>query len=499
MEGRLALDTVHVTLEFDGGDGDREQIAHLYRVGRILRHVSADGRVSIEAEVPRRVLDRFPSAVVQRVMRPPRRADRDAAVARARARRHGSGVRGACARRSRSSCRRRAGAPKYPDFVFPAAPARLAPPAVAVRHQVAWQWLQAGDLRAAERNFSAALKEAPAFYPSEAGLGYVGARARTTTRRRRRTSTARWRANPAYAPALAGRGGAADARRARAGARSFEAAIAADPQLVGAPRAASTSSGSAGLQNDVDAARKAAEAGRLAEAHALYDAAIAASPDSPFLYRELAVVERREGNLAAALEHAQKAARAQPVRAAQLRDHRGDLRGAGRLREGRRRVRRRGGDRAERGARRARSTSCASGRRSRRCRRSTGRSRPRRPSPARSSPRSSASGSTTSSAARARANAVVMTDTRGQLGGAVDPVGLARRPDGAVSQPHVPAERPGPPRRSRAGRQPRAGAHRRRAIPGSPARGATPAAAFPDVAPGHLSYPAASRRVSNQA
>jgi hypothetical protein len=37
----------------------------LYRIGRILRHVAVDGRVSIEAEVPRRVLDRFPSAVLQ--------------------------------------------------------------------------------------------------------------------------------------------------------------------------------------------------------------------------------------------------------------------------------------------------------------------------------------------------------------------------------------------------------------------------------------------------
>jgi GTPase len=62
MEGRLALGTVRVTLEFDGSDGDRERIAHLYRVGRIFRHASADGRVSIEAEVPRRVLERFPSA-----------------------------------------------------------------------------------------------------------------------------------------------------------------------------------------------------------------------------------------------------------------------------------------------------------------------------------------------------------------------------------------------------------------------------------------------------
>jgi GTP-binding protein HflX len=65
VESRLALDTAHVMMEFNTGDEDRERIASLYRVGRILRHVSSNGRVSIEAEVPRRVLDRFPSAVVQ--------------------------------------------------------------------------------------------------------------------------------------------------------------------------------------------------------------------------------------------------------------------------------------------------------------------------------------------------------------------------------------------------------------------------------------------------
>ena len=65
MEGRLALDTTQVTLEFTAGnDEDRERIAQLYRVGRVLRHVSADGRISIEAELPRRVLDRFESALV---------------------------------------------------------------------------------------------------------------------------------------------------------------------------------------------------------------------------------------------------------------------------------------------------------------------------------------------------------------------------------------------------------------------------------------------------
>jgi GTPase len=65
MESRLALDTAKVLMEFEAGDADRDRIAHLYRIGRILRHVAVDGRVSIEAEVPRRVLDRFPSAVRQ--------------------------------------------------------------------------------------------------------------------------------------------------------------------------------------------------------------------------------------------------------------------------------------------------------------------------------------------------------------------------------------------------------------------------------------------------
>jgi GTP-binding protein HflX len=63
MEARLALDTARVTLDFEASDGGR--IAQLYRVGRVLRHVSSDGRVSIDAEIPRRLLDRFPSAVRQ--------------------------------------------------------------------------------------------------------------------------------------------------------------------------------------------------------------------------------------------------------------------------------------------------------------------------------------------------------------------------------------------------------------------------------------------------
>jgi GTPase len=64
MEGRLGLDTTRVTIEFAAGDRQGEQIAQLYRLGKILSHLAVDGRVSIEAEVPRRLLDRFTSAAV---------------------------------------------------------------------------------------------------------------------------------------------------------------------------------------------------------------------------------------------------------------------------------------------------------------------------------------------------------------------------------------------------------------------------------------------------
>ena len=59
VEGRLALDTMRVELQFDSdSEDDRERIAQLYRVGHILSHVATNGRVSIEAEIPRRLLSR---------------------------------------------------------------------------------------------------------------------------------------------------------------------------------------------------------------------------------------------------------------------------------------------------------------------------------------------------------------------------------------------------------------------------------------------------------
>jgi len=57
---KLELDTKRVTLEFDEDNAeDRERIARVYRHARVVSHIASDGRVAIEADVPRRVLDRL--------------------------------------------------------------------------------------------------------------------------------------------------------------------------------------------------------------------------------------------------------------------------------------------------------------------------------------------------------------------------------------------------------------------------------------------------------
>lgn len=56
------LDTYRVTLELDDTIATgRRRLAQVYRHGRVLRHISEDGHVSIEAEVPRRIARRWSS------------------------------------------------------------------------------------------------------------------------------------------------------------------------------------------------------------------------------------------------------------------------------------------------------------------------------------------------------------------------------------------------------------------------------------------------------
>ena len=65
VASRVALDTRRIAITFDNGkDFDRQQIVRLYRVARVISHVSTGDRVVIEADVPRRYIERLTAPVV---------------------------------------------------------------------------------------------------------------------------------------------------------------------------------------------------------------------------------------------------------------------------------------------------------------------------------------------------------------------------------------------------------------------------------------------------
>lgn len=200
------------------------------------------------------------------------------------------------------------GAPHYPDFIFPSAPATND---VAAPHMAAWQTLQSGDPRGAEREFNALLKRVPDFYPAEAGLGYAA-----LARKDAAAAIAHFdkaiATSPAYAPALAGKGDALLAQgHTDQALEAYSAALSADPGLT-ALRSRVDSLKFRAAQDLVANARRAADAGRFDEARRAYESAIAASPDSAFLHRELAAVEHKAGDNAAAVAQAQEAVKLDP-------------------------------------------------------------------------------------------------------------------------------------------------------------------------------------------
>jgi GTP-binding protein HflX len=63
MTSHLALDVKRLTLSFDPDDPrTKEQIARVYRHARVLTHETRDGRISIVADVPRRMVARVEPA-----------------------------------------------------------------------------------------------------------------------------------------------------------------------------------------------------------------------------------------------------------------------------------------------------------------------------------------------------------------------------------------------------------------------------------------------------
>ncbi|HYE86487.1 MAG TPA: tetratricopeptide repeat protein [Vicinamibacterales bacterium] len=223
-------------------------------------------------------------------------------------------------------------APKHPDFVFPATPEGTAP-TQSVRIDRGWQWLQLDDFRSAEREFSAALKQQPSFHPAETGLAYLA-----MARDNEKDAVARFeralQVDAGYVPALIGRGLALlELERHADALTSFEAALAKDPSLVELRGRIDVLRFRA-TQEMLGRAKTAAEARRWDEAAAIYRQAIAASPDSSFLYRDLAAVEQKAGQTASALEHYRRAVELDPGDAKSLAgigailDEQGDVLGA---------------------------------------------------------------------------------------------------------------------------------------------------------------------------
>ena len=207
--------------------------------------------------------------------------------------------------------------PRFPDFIAPIVPAEFANTAAAQHEMRGWTFLQAGDLRNADREFAAALKTTPAFYSAEIGIGYVELARGDQDAALARFDRAleRQAADPS---ALVGRGEANLGLGREADAlAAFEAARAADPALTQIAQRVEVLKFRVAEQR-LASARTAAAAGRIEEAVGAYTTAIASSPGSSFLYRELAGVERQDGDGTSALAHFRTAVELDPTDAGSL-------------------------------------------------------------------------------------------------------------------------------------------------------------------------------------
>ena len=192
--------------------------------------------------------------------------------------------------------------PAYPDFRFPAVPLELAAGPAAAGHADAWTYLQAGQVQEAQRRFAAVLAESPEFYPADAGLGWIQVALGDLPAAVERFDRAIARA-PAYVPALLGKGEVLlETDRSDEALASFEAALAADPALTEVGVVVQELRFGV-MTEQLETARAAASAGRLRVAETAYERVIASSPESAFLYVELARVEQQRGSTTDALSH----------------------------------------------------------------------------------------------------------------------------------------------------------------------------------------------------
>ncbi len=185
---------------------------------------------------------------------------------------------------------------RYPDYPLPDVPPDLAQVRRAADgHDRAWKQLQTGDPRGAERTLRAVLQRTPAFYPSQAAIGFArlalddgdGALEwfdRALARRGDYTAALVGRAE---ALLELGREGEAFAAYRRVLEVAPDQPVAVRRTQVLRLRA---------VQSDVARGQRAVASGDFAEAREAFERALEASPESGFLHRDLARVAHALGD-----------------------------------------------------------------------------------------------------------------------------------------------------------------------------------------------------------
>ena len=190
--------------------------------------------------------------------------------------------------------------PEYPDFIFPGIPTTYSGGLQLQDQQSAWAFLQTGDLNTAELRFEELLEVDNLFFPAITGLGWVD-----LAEGRFQEAADQFRLaldqKKDYVPALVGYGDALYRLNDIINAlQAFRLAVDAQPSLLRVERLVAELS----LQVMTDRlvrARQFGEDGRLTDSAQAYREVIQASPDSAFLYVELARIKQQQNELPEAL------------------------------------------------------------------------------------------------------------------------------------------------------------------------------------------------------
>jgi tetratricopeptide (TPR) repeat protein len=191
-------------------------------------------------------------------------------------------------------------------------PPSLRNPQAAAALERGWQKLQRNDIVAAQRDFDTALGRDQTFYPALAAQGYA-ALGREKYADALQSFDAALSRDRTYLPALVGRGHALLALdRTDEALATLDAAARQDPTLEELRNRVEVLR-FRNVQTRIAQARAAAASGRISDARAAYETAIAASPESAFLFRELAAVDRAAADDTAAIAHLRRAVELDPT------------------------------------------------------------------------------------------------------------------------------------------------------------------------------------------